>query len=141
MSVRAPNSRRGYVALLTAIILSIVLSLLAYAASASAYHARFDMSDQEYAQESLEDARSCAQAALLTVAVHPHYVPAIAGDTVYLSPTHTCRIVSLATSGLSVSVRTEGIVGSSHSVLETSATRDTGTSPLHLTGERLINSP
>lgn len=77
-------AKSGFIALISAIVISTVLLGLALTAGASGVFSRFDALNAEYKRVSLALAESCSNAALLKVAQNYNYVPAVGGDTIQL---------------------------------------------------------
>ena len=65
------KTEQGYIALMSAIILSAILAVLTAAAGFSGYFARFNELDAEYKQRSASLAASCINTALLRLAEDP----------------------------------------------------------------------
>lgn len=83
------NKKGGYVALISAIIISFVLTGLAFTASRSGFFARFDSLNAEYKRVSKGLAESCVNYALLELAQNPDYSE---NETVVLASDKSCRI-------------------------------------------------
>ena len=62
------KTQRGFVALMSVIIISAILLLYVFGLGASSFFARFDSLDSENQRIALGKAESCAQAALLKIA-------------------------------------------------------------------------
>ena len=73
---------KGFIALMSSIIISIILLTLVVTVSASTFYARFDALGGETKRESLSLAESCMNMALLRLAQNPLYQPAPSGDTI-----------------------------------------------------------
>jgi len=65
----------GYIALISAIIISFILTGLVYAAARASFDARFDSLNAEYKHISEGLTESCINAALLKLAQNPNYAP------------------------------------------------------------------
>jgi hypothetical protein len=103
--------KRGFIALMSVIILSAVLLGMAATASTAGFFARFSVLDKEYKKTALGLADSCANVALLNLAQNYAYAPVLP-LTVQLD-TGTCTIHSITTIGtLSASSRTVLIITS-----------------------------
>jgi len=87
-------SQKGYIALMSAIIVSFVLIGVVFVANTSGYFARFDSQNSEYKRIALGLAESCANVALLKVAYDPSYIPPVGGETVPVG-LQTCVIKSI----------------------------------------------
>jgi len=91
-----PNnpSQKGYIALISAIIISFILIAVVFVANTSGYFSRFDSQNGEYKRIALGLAESCANTALLKVAYDPSYIPPVGGETVSVG-SQTCTIKSM----------------------------------------------
>ena len=76
------NSQRGFIALISSIILSIILLSLTIRVSSSNFSARTNALHTEFKSISVALARSCSQAALLRLSQEYWYIPNGNGDTV-----------------------------------------------------------
>ncbi len=85
------NIKGGYIALISAIIISFILISLTFTVSASGYFSRANVSNIEYKRVSLGLAESCANAALLKVAQNFYYVPPVGGEIISVG-SETCTI-------------------------------------------------
>lgn len=72
----------GYIALVSAIIISIVLGLLAFTLSTREWFVRDSALGSEYKAESRQLAESCAQTALLRIAQNDTYSPSPGGEII-----------------------------------------------------------
>lgn len=82
---------RGFVALMSVVIISAILLLYVFGLGASGFLARFDALDSENQRIARSLAESCVQAALLKVAQNNSYAPAASGDSVTVSD-GSCKI-------------------------------------------------
>lgn len=67
------NSGPGYIALASAIVISLALLILASTVSLSGYFSRFNSLESEFKQKSLALAEACGDTALLKLAIDPAY--------------------------------------------------------------------
>ena len=88
------TSNGGYVALISAIIVSFILIALTVSVSTSSYFTRFNVANSEYKRISLGLAESCANVALLKVGQDFSYTPAVGGDTIAIGA-ESCIIKSV----------------------------------------------
>lgn len=93
------QNTRGFIALMSSVIISTVLLGLALTAGASGAFSRFDALNAEYKRVSLALAESCANSALLKIAQNYNYAPA--GEVVTIGVdgqgrTETCTIKSVS---------------------------------------------
>ena len=101
-------NERGFVALMSVIVMSAVLLVLLVTLNTSSFFSRFDALDSENKRVSTGLAESCVSALALKLAQNPNYVPIQpAGDCVSVTDTcgvtgaqKICRICSVATSGI-----------------------------------------
>lgn len=82
--VDSMNTPRGFVALMSVIIISAILLLYVFGLGASSFFARFDSLDSEYKRISLGLAESCVNAAMLNIAKDAAYAPSVT-ETVVVS--------------------------------------------------------
>ena len=85
------KSPRGFVALMSIVIISAIMLLYVFGLGASSFFARFDSLDSENKRISLSLAESCVSAALLKVTQNSAYTPAASGDSVTVAQ-GTCKI-------------------------------------------------
>lgn len=85
---------KGFIALVSAIVISLVLIGLSIAASSSQFVARFGLMDHELQAQSTLLAQSCGNVALLRIAQNYTYAPASGGDVVSVGDDQ-CTIVSV----------------------------------------------
>lgn len=112
-------STRGFAALIMTLIVCVGITLIAFSASASAFHVRLSVLETEYKELSRMRAYGCAHAALYALAEDPAYRPSPSGDTVWLTPEVTCRIHSISEDDDLIRIVTEGEYGNSYSYIET----------------------
>lgn len=86
---------RGFVALMSAIIISAVLLMVVGAGSLSSYYVRFNILDREYKRMSATLADACAGEARLKLSADAAY----AGDTTVAVGTEQCYIGPVAVAG------------------------------------------
>lgn len=89
------TTQHGYVALMSALIISVVLVILSVSISTAGFYSRFNVADSEYKQRSSALAEGCIDAALLRLAQNAAYAPDAGGDVITLD-TDTCKIVSVS---------------------------------------------
>lgn len=82
---------RGFIALISAVIISTILLGLATAAGMSTFSTRFNALNSEYKRVSLGLAESCIHAALLKIAENYNYVVPLGGEVVSIGG-NTCTI-------------------------------------------------
>jgi hypothetical protein len=134
MSPHYPNGSGGYAALLTALIVGTLLSILAFAAGTSTFFARFDGVDHESHAQAVDNATSCLYAALYTLVQDTSYQPqpqVIGG---------ICHIDAVIHSGTTFTIETSASVRSARARLEGTAIATSSTAIPVLKSWREINS-
>jgi hypothetical protein len=89
---------RGFVALMSVIIISIVLVLLTVSLSFSSFYGRFNLLDTEFKIQSNNLATSCADMALLKLRLNSSYNLVFPGETVIVVG-DSCTIKSVLNQG------------------------------------------
>lgn len=130
MKCRSKN--RGFVALISVIIVSAVLLATMLALSTSSFFARFDELDTERASEARALARSCAHIALARIAQNANYIPASGGDCVSVSGAcgseeGACKICSVTRSGNSGVIEARAVFEGAYANIEITGTFADGT--------------
>ncbi len=116
---------RGFVALMSIMILSAIVLVMIFTLGASVFFSRFSALEGEYKRTSLALAEACATTAMLKVAQSSTYTPAVGGECVSVSDscgvsgaTKTCTICSVALSSGTYTVRTRAVFKGSYTTLE-----------------------
>lgn len=86
------KTKRGFIALISAIIISAILMAILFTATTSTFFARFDALDTEYKRIAVGLAESCVNQALLRLAQDYDYDPT---DEIISIGGDTCRIKSI----------------------------------------------
>ena len=86
--------KKGYIALMSAIIISLILTGMTFALSGSGYFSRFNVLNSEYKRVSLGLAESCVNSALMNISQNYAYAPAAVGDSINIGAQH-CLIKSV----------------------------------------------
>ncbi len=94
METNRAHLKKGFIALMTAIIISIILVTLMLSTSTSSFSARGGSLDSELKAMSMHIAQSCGNLALLSVSQNYFYTPAPNGDNILVG-SNTCTIVSV----------------------------------------------
>jgi len=94
MKTRANTKNRGYIALISTIVISLILLALTANMSTAGFYARFNSLDSEYKRISLGYAESCVHAALLKLAKNNTYAPPSGGEIVSVG-SEKCTIVEV----------------------------------------------
>lgn len=95
MHKHSPRHNNGFVALISAILISAMLLALLLATNLSSFYARFDALDAEHYQAAQNLAGACAREALLRMAQNYWYAPAPGGDGVLVGADR-CTIVGVS---------------------------------------------
>jgi hypothetical protein len=93
MKKRPPQ--RGFIALISIIIIGAILAVLMYTLDTGMYFSRFDALSGENKRESLALAESCVHAALLKLAQNSSYVPGATGDKIAVDTGKNCTICAV----------------------------------------------
>ncbi len=125
---RKPQPQRGFIALMSMIILSFVLLDVTMTANTSSMFARLNTLNSEYKRISLGLAESCVNKALLTIAENYSYTPAPGGDVILVG-SNFCTIKELTygpedplTYQKVATIKTEGEYRGAFSNITTTAT-------------------
>lgn len=89
-----PKTNKGFIALITSIIISVILVGLVFTTSTSGFFSRIGAINSEYKRLSLYMAESCADLALLNIAKDYSYTPIAGGETLTIGDGH-CLIQSV----------------------------------------------
>ena len=116
--------QRGYSALISTLLLSAILSVLVFSASANAFLSRQNTTASEQYLQAIQLANSCASVALVNLAEDTAYSPKVGGDLISVLPHISCYIDSVTLAGNSATVHTHARVESSHAFVEVAATID-----------------
>jgi len=110
----------GFVALISVIIISAILLLVATNLSFTGFYGRFNILDSEYKEKSLALAEACADEAILNITVDTTYT----GDETILLPPSECRIGTVTTSGLNKNFTASAVFQNSYTNLRISFDTD-----------------
>ena len=97
------HGQEGYIALISAIIISSILLVVTVTLSYTAFFARYNILDSEYKERSASLAEACADVALLKLANNSGY----AGNVAVAIGTDFCSIRLLFSSGTQTIVDTQ----------------------------------
>jgi len=89
------NSEKGFIALISAIIIAAILLLVMAAMGATVFFSRFNLLDSELKERSVAAADACADRALVQLALDPTYT----GSVLTLNTLDECRIGKVADLG------------------------------------------
>lgn len=119
------NQQRGFVALMSIIIMTAVVIALIFTVGVSVFFSRFSVLDGEYKRESLALAEACTNTAMVKIAQDPSYAPAATGECVSVSDTcgvvgatRTCKICSVSLSGGMYTIRTRAVYTGAYTTIE-----------------------
>ena len=85
----------GYIALMSAIIISIMLLALVFSVSSNEFYLRFDELNGEFKRQSLALAESCVNSAFVKIAQNFSYTPPLVGEAVPVG-SDSCAIKSIS---------------------------------------------
>lgn len=94
MKSKIPKNQKGFIALISAIMLSLILLGLTLRVSSGNFSARANSLHAEFKAQSSALARSCSQSALLTLSHEYWYIPEIGGDEITVAE-ETCTIQTI----------------------------------------------
>jgi len=123
--MKLENQNRGFVALMSVIIISAILLIYVYLLSASSLLERFDALDGENKRESLALAEACVNAGILKMAQSDYSAQTVTVDA--SDPKKVCEVCSLDPSG---SVLTRARYNSSYTNLVVTVDTSQGTYPV-----------
>lgn len=89
------NQKRGFIALLTTIIISAILISLTFSVGSFGFSSRIDSLHSEFKIASSLNAESCAQIALLRIGENYSYTPTIGGETISIDTDSSCILYSV----------------------------------------------
>jgi hypothetical protein len=92
------RSQRGFIALISAIIISAMLLLVIAAMGATTFYSRFNMLDTELKERSFATADACADRAFIELVLDPTYT----GSALMLNSIDECRVGKVSWSGSTV---------------------------------------
>ena len=109
------NNHSGYIALISAIVISTLLVGLTFALSYAGYFSRFNILESEYKERSLALAEACVDTALLKIAQNPGYNPS--NESIPVG-TDSCMVVSAQANqpvAGQTTIKTQGLYQKSYS--------------------------
>lgn len=95
----------GFIALMSAIIISVILLLIVVNLSFSSFYSRSNILDSELKERSSALAEACVDTALLKLANNPLYFPPVGGESVEVDG-ETCIIESVS-GGTIINIRAD----------------------------------
>ncbi len=101
MNLNYLRNQKGFVALISVIIIFAILMVLAALIATSSFFTRFNVLDYENKKVSVGLAEGCAETALVNLAKDTNYRPAdlLHGDLITIDTGKTCKICGVQTSG------------------------------------------
>jgi len=108
------NQKKGFVALMSAIIISVVLLVLATTLSFTGFNSRFNILDSESKERSSALAEACVENAILSLINDPSYS---ANNKIYaVSGNNTCMVKDVSTTTIpgKTIIKTQGTFSNSH---------------------------
>ena len=103
-----PNNRQGYIAIISAIIITAILTVIALVFSSSNFLGRFDTQNAETKSVSRELARGCLEYARLQLSLNGSY----AGGELRTIASSTCYILPIQTQGQNKVIQATSTVSS-----------------------------
>lgn len=110
MKNKSFDNQSGFMALMSAIIISVVLIAITVGLSMNGFFVRSNVLNSEYKNVSSQLAEGCADGALLNLINNPAYNPS---NQLYPVGSNNCTIVSVTPSGSQRIIKTQGIYPSS----------------------------
>jgi hypothetical protein len=105
------SQESGYIALISAVIISATLMVIVFGSSFSGFLTRFNLLDSEYKERSYELAFACLNIAKLKLATDSGYL----GNEIITIGTDTCQILPITMAG---TVRTKAVISQAVTNLE-----------------------
>lgn len=139
------NAQRGFVALMSVIIISAILLTMLFTLNMASFFARYDALASENKRVSLGLAEACMEAAKLKIAQDSVYTPASGGDCVSVSDTcgaagasKTCKICSVSGAGNSRTIVTRAVTNGSYTTILMTGTISPGSFTVTDWGEQAL---
>lgn len=114
---------RGYIALLSVLLISGTLLSLTLTASVALYFAQKDMRGEVSYRRSRVAAYSCAQVVMHALSVDKYRFEGVLPDEFPVTSSSTCRVLSVSVSDLDATIQIQGVSGTSVSPLQVTSTR------------------
>jgi len=135
------TASRGFVALLSVLMVSSILLAASLSASEAAAFAQRAVADEFSYRAAIEAARSCATLAVSRLSADPHRFERTGTTTIILSPdaSHpiSCSISSAHGTSLDAHAMVQGYAGDSFVQFHARALRASASSPFQMTFERI----
>ena len=117
------NPEGGYIALISAIIISVLLLAITFTLSFTAFYSRFNVLDSEFKKVSSALAEACVNSAMLRIANDSSYTLSVEDELTFDPPANTkkCKIISVS-SGLSKTIKTQASYRKAYTDLQVQVT-------------------
>ena len=112
------QGNKGYIALMSAIVVSAILLVVTVTLSYTAFFARYNIIDNEYKERSVTLAESCVDMALLKLPNDPGYT----GSSTVVIGSDSCTIRPLYASGSQIIIETRAGFQNAYTNLRIAAT-------------------
>lgn len=106
MIILNSQKNKGFIALMSAIIISVVLLLIITNLSLTGFYSRFNILDSELKSRSSALAEACADSALLSLSQNSGYT---GNTTITVSGSDTCTIKTIAPSANPIIINTRAV--------------------------------
>jgi hypothetical protein len=88
------NKQSGFIALTSAIIISVILTTIVFTISFTSFSSRINISGTEFKEKSMSLAEACIDNVILKLQGNEEYTPDISGDLVQIGADY-CTVVSI----------------------------------------------
>ncbi len=120
---------KGYIALLSVLIISSLLLILVADGSIEGVFARDAVNEESSYRESVTNAWSCAYLAFNRLIFDPNRFSHTGTTTITLSPLNTCHVIAASTTDFRAEVYVQGNAGYSFTSFYITAVRDSPSKP------------
>jgi len=100
------NKESGFIALITAILLAVILLVLVVTLNRTGFIARSEILDSEYKNRSFSLAEACVDSALLKLVTDPGYS---GGENIPVDGPNVCRVETVSFPGSQITINTSAI--------------------------------
>ena len=115
------NDTKGFVALMSVIIIGAMLSLFVFTLGVSTFYSRYGIFDSENKHMSVALADACVNSAILKIAQNPSYAPAAGGECVGVGgecggtgELQVCKICDVTTAGAITTIQIRAAYGGAY---------------------------
>jgi len=109
--MHAINKQKGFIAIVSSLIIAAMLMLILFTLNFNQFMARFNILDSEYKEQSLALAEMCIENGILHLAQDPTF----SGGVTLGSGSDTCDLLTISTSGSNTILRSTASINSSFS--------------------------